>query len=86
MIGKKEVVLLLIWIAFTFTSCRALTLGTRILTPDLLGVVPYLIWAASMFGLFFLNRKIKAMSWPIEFMLWMGILLIVINLLWLKWT
>ncbi len=86
MIGKKEVGLLLVWIAFTFTSCRALTLGSRILTADLSAVVPYLIWTACMIAIFFVNRKVNIMSWPVEFMLWTAIILIVINLLWLKWT
>ena len=86
MVQKKELIILSVWIAFTFTSCRALTLGSRVLTADFSSAVPYLIWTASMIGIFFLNKKIKIMAWPVEFMMWTGIILIVIFLLWLKWT
>jgi hypothetical protein len=77
--SRRTLVLLLVWVAFTFSSCTALT-------GSFASTVPYLIWVGCMLALFFANRKVEFMAWPIEFMLWTAILLVFVNLLWLRFA
>jgi hypothetical protein len=45
----------------------------------------YLIWAAIVIPLKALNDRFEKVKWPMEFIMWSVLLLIAVNLVWLRY-
>ena len=79
MSGKKSWIVFLICIVALVGGCTALAGGGE---PWL----PCLIWVAIVAPLKALNDRYRKFVWPMEFIAWSVILLITINLLWLRYV
>ncbi len=79
MSGTWSWFLLLVVILFLFGGCTALA-------GDLSPWPPFLIWVAVVVPLKALNDRFRKVAWPIEYIFWSVILLIAINLVWLRYT
>ena len=79
MSGNWSWLLLIICILVLFGGCSALAGGTS-------QWAPFLIWVVMVVPLKALNDRFRKAVWPMEFIFWAVILLITINLLWLRYT
>ncbi len=76
---KKSWLIFLICIVVLFGGCSALAGGVEQWPP-------FLIWIAIVIPLKALNDHYQKFAWPMEFITWSVILLITINLLWLRYA
>ena len=79
MSGKKSWIVFLICIVALIGGCSALAGGGEPWPPCL-------IWVAIVAPLKALNDRYRKFAWPMEFIAWSVILLITINLLWLRYV
>ena len=79
MSGIRSWVLFVISVLALFGGCSAMEGGVSHWQP-------FLIWLAVVTPMKALNDRFRKVPWPIEFILWSVILLITVNLLWLRYT
>ena len=79
MSGIRSWVLFFICVLGLFGGCSAMEGGIG-------HWLPFLIWLAVVAPMKALNDRFRKVPWPVEFILWSVILLITINLLWLRYT
>ncbi len=77
--GVKSWILLFVVVLCLFGGCTALA-------GDMSTWPPFLVWVAIVVPLKALNDRFRKVAWPIEYIFWSAILLITINLIWLRYT